>query len=363
MVEAMHAARLATLQDTLFGLLVEQMSGEGSALLDGIQINFKYMGGEQSIDITYLRGDMPMGGDPSESWVVTNQLPSGGQFSVCSPSTPGGTTGCKQDIDANEPCADCKGWVSQTPGNNGLYRVSTDFRGHYSGEACGASDSAVPPELLTPDDSKDPPCPGYVGEVNGVKGCFGNAQKPVPSTDPNKPNNNGSDKGNPPAGNKPDSGPGSGSDGPGRTPDTGTGGSGGGPSGAAGGTKPDGNTDKPEEGKEQQACGAPGQPPCKIDETGTPKEYKGDGGKGLDKWKADIEANRDQMKESGGGIFDSMNVLFAAPPLASCTPIPLPGGVAYEKQCEVVDTGRAIMAYVWALTAIWLCLGWIREAV
>lgn len=63
MVEAMHAARLATLQDTLFGLLVEQMSGEGSVLLDGIQINFKYMGGEQSIDITYLRGDMPMGGE------------------------------------------------------------------------------------------------------------------------------------------------------------------------------------------------------------------------------------------------------------------------------------------------------------
>lgn len=63
MVEAMHAARLATLQDTLFGLLVEQMSGEGSALLDGIQINFKYMGGDQSIDITYLRGDMPMGGE------------------------------------------------------------------------------------------------------------------------------------------------------------------------------------------------------------------------------------------------------------------------------------------------------------
>jgi len=305
----------------------------------------------------------PSVGDPSEQWVITNNLPSGGQFSVCSPSTPGGTTGCKQDIDAGEPCAECKGWVSQVPGNNGLYRVSTDFKGHYSGQSCAASDSEVSQDLLTPDDSKDPPCPGYVGQVNGVKGCWGNAQKPVPSTDPNKPNNNGSDKGNPPAGNKPDSGPGSGTDGPGRTPDTGTGGSAGGPSGAAGGSKPDGTTDKPEEGSEQEACGAPGQPPCKIDETGTPKEFKGDGGKGLDQWKAEVEKNRDQIKDSGESVFSGMQNLWAAPPMSACTPVELPTGATITRHCDITETGRAIMGYVWALGALWLCLGWIREAI
>lgn len=50
----------------------------------------------------------------------------------------------------------------------------------------------------------------------------------------------------------------------------GNGGNAGGPSTAAIDATGNGTVDKPGEGKEQAACGAPGQPKCGIDETGTP---------------------------------------------------------------------------------------------
>lgn len=286
-------------------------------------------------------------------WLYPTKLSSSGTGSVCN-------GGCMQNFDANEPCADCGSYVSQVPNSQGLYRVSVDFMGHYSGSVCSDSPSD---QVIKPDDSKDPPCPGFVGEVNGVKGCYGTADKPVrPSApDPNL-DKNGKDKGNPAAGTKPTSGSGSGSGGSGRTPGAGTGGSAGGPAGAANGsgTKPDG-TKPTEEGKEQQNCGAPGQPKCGIDESGTPKTYTGNDG--LADWKAAVDSNRAQIKDSGGGVFDGFAVFFSAPPVAACSPFSLPNDYGSLDPCPVVDGVRGVMGYIWALGALFLCIGWIREAI
>ncbi|MBE7157804.1 MAG: hypothetical protein INR62_05120 [Rhodospirillales bacterium] len=175
-----------------------------------------------------------------------------------------------------------KGWRSQTPTDQGLYRLSVDVESTGLGSACTAS--ATAPENPS---APEPQCPGYVGEVNGKKGCYGTAQKPVlPVNVPGSMPSN-TVAGNPAAGARPTSGEGSGNDGPTATPTNGSGGNAGGPAaaaaggrgGGAGGTASGtGTTTKPGEGEEQQACGAPGQPICevniakpvKINEDGTP---------------------------------------------------------------------------------------------
>lgn len=152
--------------------------------------------------------------------------------------------------------------------------------------------------------------------------------------------------------------PGSGSGGGGSNPGSGTGsgsGSGSG-SGTGGGTG---------EGEEKGTCGVEGKPACKVkvDETGVKDKFEGDT-KSLDDWKSTVEANRDQMKGAGDGIFDGLRMFWSAPPLAACTPLVLPDGKGMiTQQCDVVDGVRDAMYYIWALGAIWICLGWIREAV
>lgn len=250
-------------------------------------------------------------------------------------------------------------WQSLSPTSQGLYRVSVDYDAQHMGESCTptpAENAAAHPAAAKPT------CPGFVGEVSGVLGCYGTASNPtsndVSESKPNKP-----DAGNPPAGKKPDSGEGSGTGGAGRTPSAGDGGPAGGPAAAAGsGTKPDGTTPKPGEGKEQANCGAPGQPKCGIDESGTPTKFDGKGGL-LGGWEEGVKANRATIEKSGTGIFDSFSVFFSAPPLAGCEPIELPNDQVITRHCDVVDGTRSVMAYIWALTALWLCVGWIREAI
>ena len=58
----MHAGRIATLHDVLLGLLVEQLA-QDLPLIDGVAVQFRYEGGETSLDVQYLRGDMPIGGE------------------------------------------------------------------------------------------------------------------------------------------------------------------------------------------------------------------------------------------------------------------------------------------------------------
>lgn len=250
-------------------------------------------------------------------------------------------------------------WQSLSPTSQGLYRVSVDYDAQHMGESC----TPTPAENAAAHPAADKPtCPGFIGEVNGVPGCYGTATNPtsndVPESKPKPP-----EAGNPPAGKKPDSGEGSGSGGAGRTPSTGDGGPGGGPGAAAGsGKKPDGTTDKPGEGKEQANCGAPGQPKCGIDEGGTPSKFDGDKA-ALDKWKSDVEANRNTIKDADGSFFDSYSMFFAVPPIVPCEPIELPNEQVLTRQCDVVEGTRSVMSYIWALAAIWICLGWIREAI
>lgn len=246
---------------------------------------------------------------------------------------------------------------------SGLHRLSVDFTMRGAGTACAES----PEDAAASPNAPEPPCPGFVGEVNGVKKCVGTASQPVPPPDgptAGRQAGGGEDNGNPAAGKKPGSGEGSGSGGAGRTPTAGSGGNAGGPAGAAGGPKPDGTTPTPGEGKEQAACGAPGQPKCSINEAGTPSPWD------ENKWDSKVADYRrasddalGQIKEAGAGTFDGFASFFMAPPLAACEPLEFPGDRgSLSKQCEVVDGVRSVMAYIWALGALWLCLGWIKKA-
>lgn len=282
----------------------------------------------------------------------TSDLPS----SICQ-------DGCKYGVLANS-----NSYRSQTPSVQGLYRLSSDVTVIQTDQSCTPSESDQAANPNTPDLK----CPGQLGELDGKPFCAvdpGNTGV-TPNGQPGPPESL-DDKGNPQAGKKPDSGEGSGDGGKGRTPENGNGGNQGGPAGAAAGGSgskpgekaPDGKTDK-EDGKEQQACGAPGQPKCGIDETGTPREFNSDGkGQGVDQWKSTMDQQREEIKSAGDGVFGSLQVLFSAPPMTSCGPIALPKDVTVTRHCDVVDGVRGAMAYIWALSALWLCIGWIREAV
>ena len=52
-----------------------------------------------------------------------------------------------------------------------------------------------------------------------------------------------------------------------------------------------------------------------------------------------------------------------APPIVACRPVPLPGEMGEIDACNVVDTVRELMGFLWALAAAWISLGWIRQAV
>lgn len=291
--------------------------------------------------------------DADDNWKLIgppNKIPSNGL--LCNPKSP-----C--ELRFNGFSSDDKAWQSASPTPNGLYRVSLDITATVTGDTCTPSNADTSGLSTT---APIPPCPGFTGEVNGVLGCYGTASNPtsndVPDPKPTKP-----EAGNPAAGEKPTTGEGSGSDGKGRTPSTGDGGPGGGPAGAAGSGKvPDGTTPKPGEGKEQANCGAPGQPKCGIDEGGTPNKFEGDKA-ALDKWKSDVEANRNTIKDADGSFFESYSMFFAVPPIVPCEPIELPNDQVLTRQCDVVEGTRSVMSYIWALAAIWICLGWIREAI
>ena len=294
----------------------------------------------------------PKVNDESEEWVYTYRFPPSGTATIC-----GGSDICEMTIDAREPCTECGAYVSQVAAANGLHRVSTDFRGHFTGKTCNAaSESDLPPEAVRADNSKDPPCPGYVGEVNGVRGCYGTASNPVrPVPPPEKPSGHGQgDAGNPAAGTKPSSGEGSGSGGSGRTPSAGAGGSGGGPSGAAAGsgTKPDGTTPKPDDGKEQAACGAPGQPKCSINEAGTP-----DGKSAFDSANTGLDQNKDGWLAEISKVKDltapGWTWTFQLP--SGCTPLDVPAFNLSLDVCRFQPIIHDIMSMLWAIATVMGC--------
>ncbi|MDA8456142.1 hypothetical protein M4R22_15340 [Acidovorax sp. GBBC 3334] len=272
--------------------------------------------------------------------------------------------GCKYGVLGNE-----EAYRSQVPSAQGLYRLSSDVSVIQTDQACtaDASTDAVSPQ--TP----DKPCPGSLGELNGKPYC-------APSTgqtgvDPaGSPGKEPDDKGNPTAGKKPTSGEGSGTGGVGRTPTEGSGGNRGGPAGAAfggsgnkPGDKPTGTVDKPTDGKEQAACGAPGQPKCAIDETGTPKVSPNEYDKSVDQYKTDMDQLREKASGSSDkGYFEGWRSLWFAPPVVACTPFKLPVFLGVDMgalidPCAVVNGVRYIMAYLWALAGLFICLRMITQ--
>lgn len=241
---------------------------------------------------------------------------------------------------------------------SGLHRLSVDFTMRGAGTACAES----PEDAAASPNAPEPPCPGFVGEVNGVTKCVGTASQPVPSPDgptAGRQAGGSEDNGNPAAGKKPDSGEGSGSGGPGRTPTSGSGGNAGGPAGAAGGTRPDGTTTKPVEGKEQAACGAPGQPKCRIDESGTPS---GNGvfdaaNRGADETRDGWLAEIAKAKELNS---DGWTWTFQLP--SGCTPLELPGYEMTLDVCRFQPVIHDIMSMVWLICTVMGCVWMVFNA-
>lgn len=280
---------------------------------------------------------------------------------------------CKVALDVSTPCPGCRAYVSQHANAQGLYRVSTEFVSRQTGELCVPGPDDAP---VQPSDSVDAKCPGYVGEVNGIKGCYGTADKPV-TTQPNiVPSNFEQLPGNPAAG--PLSGPPT----PGSmaTPTVGTGGSAGGPSGAAtvGGSgssagvgsgsgtsvSSQGNGSGrvgTQAGTEQQACGAPGQPVCavQVDEKDVKKE--GD-------WTAAAKALEDQEKDSKSA-FDRAHSIqqpgwtFSFQLPTGCAPFDTGIRGFSMNPCKYQSTIHDLMSMIWAAVTLFCIIGMVGRTI
>ncbi len=274
--------------------------------------------------------------------------------------------GCKYGVLGNE-----EAYRSQTPSSHGLYRLSSDVAAIQTDQSCTADESTAATSPQTP----DKPCPGQLGEINGKPYCaVSTSDTGVQPNGP--PGKEADDKGNPTAGPKPTTGEGSGTGGVGRTPTEGNGGNMGGPAGAAAGgsgnkpgDKPNGTVNKPGDGKEQAACGAPGQPKCAIDETGTPKVSPNEYDKAVDQYKVDADALRARVSAADDkSYFSGWKSMWFAPAVVACQPFQLPSflGVsmgAVIDPCAVVEGVRYFMAYLWALGGLYLCMRMVTQTV
>lgn len=226
-----------------------------------------------------------------------------------------------------------------SPASNGLYRISGDYATTQTGQAC-----TTPTEST---DSNAPPlaCPGYQGTVNGVPVC-------VPSTTQDTTVDKPYTIGNPGAGS-----PSSQSIG-----DRGNGGgnAGGPPSPRDGdirGGGQVGTVNQAGEGESDGECGFGSNPPCKIDETGTPTETSGtfgqagtdvDGAK--DSWLGEIESAK--ATEAPGWTWT-----FALP--TGCTSLTLPAFSEFMGSidvCQFQPMFHDVISVLWVVGAIFGCL-------
>lgn len=113
-------------------------------------------------------------------------------------------------------------------------------------------------------------------------------------------------------------------------------------------------------------CGIAGLPPCavKVDESQTPSEVSEEEYKPmLDKPKQEQAELLDRAKgDSDKSFFDGFSDLFVTPALAECVPLEIPGDRGSIDPCGTVGGARAIMAYIWALSGLALCLHMVRKA-
>lgn len=226
---------------------------------------------------------------------------------------------CISTFDGVDGC-----YRSQVPGANGLHRVSCDFKMTRTATQCGSASATADPNV------PPPACPGYVGSVNGKAVCVDPLGGPATPSVPQLPGTPPEQPGNPSAGNAPSTGSGSGVGGVGRTPSTGNGGNNGGGSNAStpgGGSDGNGQTNEGGNGTgvqtvEVNTCGLPGQPACRIDETGTPN---GNGAFNGAKGQFDSAAQAEQEGISGAGSRTTglSWTYFISLPTGVCTPLDL----------------------------------------
>lgn len=287
-----------------------------------------------------------------------NRLPGAGN-----PVCMGGCKVLQQDTSA----PGWKAWISQSPTDQGLFRNSLDVPFTSTGETCTEGTGATAP--ISPD-VPAPPCPGYVGEVNGKPGCYGTSSKPIDPVSKSLPPVP-KDAGNPPAG----SGPESPNTGQSRTPAAGSGGPSGGPAGAAVGGKGGkeggtpslggtGTTPKPGDGEEQAACGAPGQPPCAIDGSDVPK----DAGSAVDAAKTASEKNAADTKAAieRAASMEAPGWSFSFQLPTGCTPYTPAAfgdfGISINP-CEWQGTIHDLMSMIWAAVTAFCIIGMVGRAI
>lgn len=257
-------------------------------------------------------------------------------------------------------------WKSQSPTSEGLYRNSIDAPFSMTGEQCAAGTpgtTAVSPTVA------NPTCPGYVGEVNGKKGCYGTAAAPIIPTTVPPETSKAPAAGNPPAGDVSSSS--TQQSGTARTPSAGSGGAAGGPAAAATGgrggvgggtTSGTGSVKAPATGDQQQNCGAPGQPVCdvKINEGDMPKEGT--------TFKDANEKLDDNAKATGDHITKIQNdeskptwsFSFQLP--TGCSPYQVASfkGTAFTMDpCAYQSTIHDLMSMVWAAATAFCLIGMV----
>lgn len=282
----------------------------------------------------------------------------------------GGGSTCSVQIDTATPPSAV--WISAAPNAQGLYRVSVDQRVTYTGTSCTPNANE---KVLTDSSDAGPACDGSFGTVNGKPVC-------VPSDMANRNKVQGTtgtgnvprQVGNPTAGSNGGLPVGS------RTPSGGTGNNDGGPTTPLDGSPAPLNQPLPntpvgtvtgsiDVEVDVETCGLPGKPPCKMDETGTPDGVpEGVYGPKVDAVADEIAGNRGTIAgDSDKSFFSSWNLFFSAPPVVACEPVALPEhrGVSMGElnPCPVVDGVRTVMAYIWALAALYLCLRMVRQVI
>ncbi len=258
---------------------------------------------------------------------------------------------------------------SKVPSPNGFYRLSADYEYEVIGtSASGATGDTCSTATNTQEfqDAVSPntaplPCPGTVGEVNGKTICIpGNTPSTsIPPPLGEVPAGN-EQSGNPRAGEVPSTGEGSGTGGAGRTPTAGTGTHAGGPSAAASSAgNPTGTTPKPADGQEQAECGAPGQPPCRIDETGTPTQGNfSDGEQRLEQAKTDAIAEINKARTGQGFTWS-----FQLP--TGCQPLQLPafaGMIDSIDICQFQPMIHDLLSMIWIAATIFALWGMASRA-
>lgn len=281
--------------------------------------------------------------------------PDGTLNDVVGPVTAPPTTVCVNECTATRGGASTF-FHSLEPSPTGLFRMSADYAITYTGASCSTgNDSAANPS--TP----PAPCTGVVVQLDNRTRCIPSS---TPSDQPAPPTTTPPKQGNPAAGSDGTQPVGT------RTPVNGDGGNGGGPLtpydgqpiGTGGGA--DGGSGEPGEQEQDGECGFGPNPPCKIDETGTPN------GAGAAQATTDaINANRDtsvqavQDAGSSNGKDTGWGFSFALP--TGCSPIAMPAFAPYLTAIDVCEWQPMIhdlRSLVWIAVTAWACIGMVGRA-